>query len=301
MSLLEAHAALEGKRAVVIGGAFGVGRAVTLALAGAGVEIALCDNDEAALEEIGPLVEAAGRPALAVLADACDAQALERFYDRVEAHFGAVDIVVNVVGGVKYRDFLDTTREENADDIRRNYGYVVDSFRRAIPLIRKGGRGGSIVSFTTIEAHRGAAGYSVYAGAKAATTNFSRAMAVEFAAEGIRINIVAPDTTPARGAYSSSRPGLMSREEFERHTTGPRPQLEIYVPQKAPPAPQDLANAVLFLVSDLARTITGTVLHVDGGAMAAAGFIHWPGAGFGPAPRGPMLERWLAGEPAADA
>jgi NAD(P)-dependent dehydrogenase (short-subunit alcohol dehydrogenase family) len=299
MSLLEAHAAMQGKRAAVIGGAFGIGRAITLALADAGVDIAICDNDAAALREVTPLVEGANRRVLPVLADACDAAALDGFYDQVEAGFGALDIVVNVVGGVKYRNFLETTREENADDIRRNYGYVVDSMRRAIPLIRKGGRGGSIVSFTTIEAHRGAAGYSVYAGAKAATTNFSRAMAVEFAAEGIRINIIAPDTTPARGTYSSGQPGLLGNEEFERYAGSAGPQLGVYIPQKKPPTPKDLANAVLFLVSDLSRTITGTVMHVDGGAMAAAGFISWPDSGFSPAPQGPMLERWLAQEPPA--
>jgi 3-oxoacyl-[acyl-carrier protein] reductase len=63
--------------------------------------------------------------------------------------------------------------------IQLNYGYVLDSVRRAIPLIRKSGKGGSIINFTNIEAHRGAAMLSVYAGAKAANTNFSRAMAGE--------------------------------------------------------------------------------------------------------------------------
>jgi NAD(P)-dependent dehydrogenase (short-subunit alcohol dehydrogenase family) len=61
-----------------------------------------------------------------------------------------------------------------AADIRRNYGYVLDSTRLAVPLLRKSGRGGSIINFTTIEAHRGAAGFAVYAGAKAALTNFTR-------------------------------------------------------------------------------------------------------------------------------
>jgi NAD(P)-dependent dehydrogenase (short-subunit alcohol dehydrogenase family) len=174
---------------------------------------------------------------------------------------------------------------------------VVDSFKRAVPLIRKGGAGGSIVSFTTIEAHRGAATYAVYAGAKAATTNFSRAMAVEFAAEGIRANIIAPDTTPARGAYSSGIPGLIPKAEVEARANKTTPGLAVYIPQQMPPQVKDLANAVLFLVSDLSRTITGTVLHVDGGAMAAAGFIEWPeGAGFGPAPRGRMLQALLDSE-----
>src|SRR5438067_2409759 len=101
MSLLEAHAGLAGKRAVVVGGAGGVGRAVTLALADAGVDVAACDNDEEAVRDIVPEVEARGRRILSVLADVCDRAAFDRFWDEVESEFGAIDIVVNVAGGVK--------------------------------------------------------------------------------------------------------------------------------------------------------------------------------------------------------
>jgi 3-oxoacyl-[acyl-carrier protein] reductase len=296
MSLLKAHAALAGKTAVVVGGAGGIGRTITLALAEAGVNIASCDNDQAAAQAIVGEVEALGRRIVSVLVDVRERAAFDGFYDRVEAEFGAVDMVVNVVGGVKAKPFLETTREENEGEIRLNYGYVVDSVRRAIPLMRKTGRGGAIVNFTTIEAHRGAASYSVYAGAKAATTNFSRAVAVEFAKEGIRINVVAPDTTPARGTYSSNIPGLLSEEELGPRFESSVPGRAIYIPQRKSPQKEDLANAVLFLVSELSSTITGTVLHVDGGTSASMGFIDWPESGWGPAPRGPMLERYLAGK-----
>lgn len=157
MGLLEAHAALAGKVAVVIGGAGGIqGRAVTLALAEAGVAIATCDIDAEAVRAIVPQVEALGQRILSVHADAADAEALDRFYDRVGAEFERLDIVVNLVGSVQRSLFLDTTREQNARDIRLNYGYVIDSIRRAVPLIRRSGKGGSIINFTTIEAHRGA-------------------------------------------------------------------------------------------------------------------------------------------------
>ncbi len=85
-----------------------------------------------------------------------------------------------------------------------NYGYVIDSVRRAVPLIRSGGTGGSIINFTTIEAHRGAATYAVYAGAKAATTNFSRAMALELGADRIRVNPIAPDANPGKTSNGRS-------------------------------------------------------------------------------------------------
>lgn len=92
-----------------------------------------------------------------------------------------------------------------------NFGYVIDSVRRAIPLIRRGGRGGSIINFTTIEAFRGAASFAVYAGAKAATTNFSRALAVELGADKIRVNMIAPDTSPVKNTNRALYP-----EDLER-------------------------------------------------------------------------------------
>jgi NAD(P)-dependent dehydrogenase (short-subunit alcohol dehydrogenase family) len=291
MGLMEAQAGLAGKVAVVVGGAVDIGRAVTLALARAGVSVALCDIDEAAVRAIVPEAEALGAEVLAVPADVCDPAALDRFYDAVEARFDRLDILVNVAGGVKRMMFLETTREANARDIRLNYGYVVDSFRRAAPLIRKGGRGGAIVSFTTIEAQRGAAGFAVYAGAKAATVNFSRAMAVELAADGIRVNLIAPDTTPSRTNQQALDPAL--RAEFAKLPPETFAELlRMYVPQGAAPSQDDLADAVLFLVSDLSRTITGASLPVDGGTNASLGFIRWPyGDGFGPAPLPATLAR----------
>jgi NAD(P)-dependent dehydrogenase (short-subunit alcohol dehydrogenase family) len=291
MGLLEAHASLAGRRAVVVGGAGGIGRAVSIALAKAGIAIATCDADEQAARMIVSEIEALGQKILSVHADVRDADALDRFYDRVDAEFDGIDIVVNVVGGVKRMPFLDTTREQNAVDIRLNFGYVIDSVRRAVPLIRRGGRGGSIINFTTIESHRGAATFSVYAGAKAATTNFSRAMAVELGAEGIRVNTIAPDTTPARGSYNALSPHDLAKldelgEEALAHS------YEMYIPQKKAPTVDDLVNAVLFLASDLARAITGITLHVDGGTMAAFGWIDWPFEdGYMPAPLGGTVSR----------
>jgi NAD(P)-dependent dehydrogenase (short-subunit alcohol dehydrogenase family) len=294
MGLLEAHAGLAGKVAVVVGGCGEIqGRAITLALAKAGVAIAACDIDEEAVRTIVPEVEALGARIMTMHADVADAAALEAFYDRVEAEFDRVDIVVNLVGGVKRSLFLNTTREDNARDIRLNYGYVIDSVRRAVPLIRKGGRGGSIINFTTIEAHRGAATYAVYAGAKAATTNFSRAMAVELGAERIRVNLIAPDTSPARTSNAALYP-----QDFERLAAlgvdALQKSIEFYVPLKEATPVDDLVNGVLFLASDLSRSITGQTLHIDGGTSAALGFLDWPyGDSFMPAPLGGTLPHLL--------
>jgi len=275
MGYFDDRAGLQGKVAAVIGGASGIGEAVSLALAAAGVHVALLDLREYAVPTTVAKVRAAGLESVGVTGDACDVKVLEQFYDAVAASFGHLDILVNVAGGTLQKRFMDMDRAEHERDIRRNYGYVLDSVRLAVPLIRRSGRGGSIVNFTTIEAHRGAAGFSVYAGAKAAVTNFSRALAVELGAEGIRVNTLVPDTTPSEGNANAIPEPLRSRMA-EVPLPAMMQNLAMYIPLKAPPMPENLADGVLFLVSDLARFVTGTALHVDGGTMAAAGFLEWP-------------------------
>lgn len=294
MGLLEAHAALAGKIAIVVGGAAGfLGRGATLALAQAGVTVVCCDNDREGLAAIGPEAEALGGTVHALYADVLEPDSLDAFYDRVETDFGRADILINMAGGVRRKLFDKTGREDHARDIRLNYGYVVDSCHRALPLLRKSGNGGSILNFTTIEAHRGAATFAVYAGAKAATTNFSRALAVELGAEQIRVNCVATDTTLARASNAALAP-----EDFERLAElgedALAKSIEFYVPQKRPPSVDDVMNGVLFLASDLSRAITGTTLHIDGGTIASLGFLDWPnGDSFMPAPLGGTLKQLL--------
>lgn len=226
-------------------------------------------------------------------ADVTDPASLHAFYDRLDAEVGAADILINMAGGVRRNLFAKTTTADHARDIRLNYGYVVDSCHRALPLLGKSGNGGSIVNFTTIEAHRGAATFAVYAGAKAATTNFSRALAVELGADQIRVNCIATDTTLARASNAALAP-----EDFERLAElgddALAKSIEFYVPQKRPPSVDDVMNGILFLVSDLSRSITGTTLHIDGGTIASLGFLDWPnGDSFMPAPLGGSLKKLL--------
>jgi NAD(P)-dependent dehydrogenase (short-subunit alcohol dehydrogenase family) len=292
MGLLEAHAALSGKIAIVIGGAAGyIGEGVSLALARAGVNVIACDNDREGIAAIP--TAAAGLPGTirASYADVTEPQTLEAFFDVVEAEVGRADILLNVAGGVRRSPFDQTSRADHARDIRLNYGYVIDSCQRAIPLLRKSGNGGSIINFTTIEAHRGAATFAVYAGAKAANANFSRALAVELGADQIRVNCIALDTNLARASNSALYPEDIARMAALGEDAMAK-AMEIYVPQRRAPAVDDVINGVLFLVSDLSRSITGTTLHIDGGTIAALGWLNWPyGDGFMPAPLGGTLER----------
>ena len=294
MRLQRAGEALSGKNAVVVGGCAGhLGEAVTLALLQEGVKVIACDNDREGIEAIGGKARSMPGSLSTHFADVIVEASLDEFWDAVADQAGSVDILVNVPGGVERRLFDRTTREHHARDIRLNYDYVVQSCHRALPLLRSGDTGGSIVNFTTIEAHRGAATFAVYAGAKAAITNFSRALAVELGADMIRVNCLASDTSPARASNAA-----LAAEDFERLAAlgedALAQSIAFYVPQKRPPSVEEVVDGVLFLVSDLSRTVTGQTLHVDGGTSAAWGFLDWPeGDSFMPAPLGGSLKKLL--------
>lgn len=284
---------LAGRVAAVVGGGGGLGAAVSLALAAEGVGIAFCDVDDQASATTAAALADLGISQVGVHADATDPVQLQAFYRAVYETFDRLDIVVNVVGGVQQRPFDESTPADWESDIARNFGYVLNSIHLALPRIRAGGRGGSIINFTTIEAGRGAAGFAVYAGAKAATTNFGRALAVELAAEKIRVNSLAPDITPSQGNFKAMS---AKRRDHAAKFPGYQPQaMAVYIPMGEPPMPEHLADAILFLASDLSRFVTGGTIHVDGGTWAASGFFNWPhGDGYSPSP-GPASRDRLFG------
>jgi NAD(P)-dependent dehydrogenase (short-subunit alcohol dehydrogenase family) len=137
MGLLEAHEAMKGKFAVVIGGAAGhLGRGVSLGLAREGVRIITCDNDREGLETIVGEVEALGSTVTPIHGDVMEPASLDAFYDEVEKLTGHIDILVNVPGGVARALFENTTRASHAENIRYNYGYHIDSCARAAGAAR---------------------------------------------------------------------------------------------------------------------------------------------------------------------
>jgi len=154
--------------------------------------------------------------------------------------------------------------------------------------------GGSIINLTSIEGHRAAPGFAVYAGMKAAVTNFGRTLAVELGPDRIRVNTIAPDMVPTEGilAFQAARgeapdPGLADAG------------LRIAVPMADRGSYEDIGGCALFLASDLSRFVTGTSLHADGGTYASSGWFNWPGTGFSPVPPAPAVAATQAAPPGA--
>ena len=204
MGWFEERAGLDGTVAVVTGGAGGLGEAITLDLVANGVRVAVVDHDAAAADAIGAALADAGGDALVSVGDAREPETLGRLFDDVDGRWGRLDILVNVVGGTFRAPFTDTNPRGWDALIRTNLLHVLHACSLAIPRMRAGGRGGSIVNLTTIEAHRAAPGFAVYSAAKAAVEQFARTLAVELAEDGIRVNNVAPDITPTPNMGSIS-------------------------------------------------------------------------------------------------
>lgn len=248
---------LAGKTAVVTGGANGIGAAVSRVFAAHGAQVVLVDTDADAANSLA----AEHKGIRAVVADATDPAVAQDLAD-VEP-----DVLVNNVG-----DFLrapvmfadeDPAAWHGMAEI--NLGHAMRITHAVLPGMIERGRGGSIINMTTVEAHRGIPGHVVYATYKAALRHFTRSLALEVGKHGIRVNAVAPDLieTP-QVPY-----GRIVPEADRRHW----PQ---WAPLGGPGQPADVAGPALFLASDMARYVTGTTVHVDGGSDAAGGWFARP-------------------------
>ena len=265
MGFLEDRAGLTGKVALIAGGGGGLGRAIALDYARAGVKLVLCDKNEELLDTtVADVTAASSEAPLALLIDVRDADAMTKaFADAVE-HFGRIDVLVNVAGGTFKADFMDTNARGWDAVIRANFGWLLLSTQLAAQQMLRQGDGGSIINITSIEGHRAAPGYAVYAGMKSAVGNFARTLALELAPQGIRINNIAPDQTPTEGMPMDYVAEV----------------IQAGIPMGRQGTYEDIGSCALFLASDLSTYITGTTLHPDGGAFASAGWYNWPGIGY---------------------
>ena len=248
MVLDPSSALLTGRVAIVTGAAVGIGKAVALGLARFGADLAVCDRDEESLALTAKEIEATGRRVLTGVLDVRESRDVDEFLTRVQNEFSTVDMLVNNAGGGFNAHFLDVSEKGQDALVAENFTSVTHFIRGAVPLMTSGG---SITNITSVEAHRAAPGYAIYAAMKAAVENLTKSLALELGAQNIRVNCVAPDVIPTPGVGELGEP-------------------KTPLPIKG--HPDDVAGAVIFLASDLSRFVTGTTIHVDGGYFAAGGW-----------------------------
>ncbi|WP_455288643.1 SDR family NAD(P)-dependent oxidoreductase [Cupriavidus necator] len=254
------------KTVLVTGGGAGIGLATAQAFLEQGARVAIIEIDAQRADNARALLGKAGADVLVVQGDAADACTVRELAAQIGQRFGALDVLVNNVG-----DFLRIAKpfehyedDEIASLYTANLGHVFTVTRAMLPLLRRSA-GGSIVSVSSIEAFRGIPYCSVYGAFKAAITGFTQSLALELAPDGIRVNLIAPETTETPQVPVSQ----MVAAEHRHHV--PR-----WIPLGRFGTPQDIADGILFLASPRAAWITGTALHVNGGALAAAGWYRDP-------------------------
>ena len=256
---------IQGKVAFITGGGGGIGAATALLFAEEGARLAVVDRDEAsadaaAAEIRGRLPSADVMPMAADLSD--EAQA-KRAVDAAAAHFGGLDILVNVAGIRVYGALADAEPDSWDSILAVNLMATVHCCRAAIPLLRSRG-GGSIVNVSSVFGVTGRAGMGQYDVTKAAVVSLSRTLAIEEVGNGIRVNAVCPGPTITPFHIERAKARGVSEEELRR--TGAQHTL-----MKRWAEPREVAHTILFLAGDESSFVTGTALVVDGGASAAAG------------------------------
>ncbi len=266
MGWFEERSGLAGTVAVVTGGGGGLGEVIVRDLSANGVRVATVDVDPVGVDRIGTLPDVE-----AMHGDVRDAEVLERLFSKVDERWGRLDTLVNVVGGTFRAEFTASTPKGWDSLLRTNLVHVLQACSLAVPRMRAGGVGGSIVNLTTIECHRAAPGYAVYSAAKAAVEQFARSLAVEVAPDGIRVNNVAPDFTPTPNMERMAAPGssLIGDEV-----------IGVGIPMGRSGQPTEVSGCVVFLASGLSSYVTGTTIHPDGGTFASSGWFNWPGSGW---------------------
>ncbi|MCP4567727.1 MAG: glucose 1-dehydrogenase [FCB group bacterium] len=245
---------LKDKVALVTGGSRGIGRAVVLAFAREGADVIINYRaDKKSAEETARMAVEQGSRAVICQADVSDRDQTFAMVDQAIKDFGRIDIVVNNAGLWEYNP-IDTMTEEN---LKRTIDTnILGSFyplMAAIPHMKKQ-RSGVIINISSTAGQRGEAFHSPYAASKGAVISLTKSLAVELADFNIRVNCVAPGWVET----DMSRPSLQG-DDAEKVTR--------QIPLGRVGRPEELAEPVLFLASDMATFITGEILNVNGGAV----------------------------------
>jgi 3-oxoacyl-[acyl-carrier protein] reductase len=255
---------LKGKVAVITGPAKGMGRAVTLAFAAEGVNLALAGRDTAAIEPVAAEARALGVAAIVVPCNLTDSAQTTALSQATLRDFGRIDILVNVAGGSGPigKTGWETTPEEFDDIVQLNMKGCFNTMRAVLPAMIAQ-KGGKVINVGGTFGMRGRAGRMAYSASKWGLRGITKSFALEAGPHNININCVAPGMVDGPRfrekvcANMARQLGITLEQAMERHAAD-------YAMRRVT-VDADVANACLFLASDVSRQITGADLPVDGG------------------------------------
>jgi NAD(P)-dependent dehydrogenase (short-subunit alcohol dehydrogenase family) len=250
---------LEGRVALVTGGASGIGRATALLFASQGAAVAVADLDEAEAGVVLRQILAAGGQGIALRCDVSQAADCQRAVRKTVDELGRLDILFNNAGIIRRADVLVTTEEEWDRVMAVNLKSVFLMSKYAIPVMAQAG-GGVIVNTASGWGLKGGHNAAAYCASKAAVVNLTRAMALDHGVHNIRVNCVCPGDTDT-GMLRHEAQQLGTPEGAFLAEAADRPLQRIGTPE-------EIAQAVLYLASDASSFVTGAALVVDGGGLA---------------------------------
>ena len=241
---------------LITGALSGIGRAAAVAFAKKGAKVVVAGRRDDAGESLAEELRSLGSEAEFVNADVRDEDEVRALVDKTVARFGRLDVAVNNAGTEgQLGPITDQTAETYAATFDTNVLGVILSIKHEVRAMQAQGSG-NIINISSTLGHEGAAGASVYVGSKHAVEGISKSVALELVKSGIRVNVVAPGTTDT--------------DMVTRFTGTPENKagLAATVPMERLGLPEEIADAIVFIASDEASYITGTVLNVDGGLTA---------------------------------
>jgi NAD(P)-dependent dehydrogenase (short-subunit alcohol dehydrogenase family) len=250
---------LEGRVAMVTGAASGIGRGIAFRLAQMGARVAVLDKNAEGAASAVASIEQSGGHGLAVACDVRSRPDCRRATEQTVASFGRIDILCNNAGLIVRKNAVDLSEEEWDTVVDGTLKSVYLLSHEVLPHMLRAG-GGSIVNTGSGWSLKGGPKAVAYCAAKAGVQNLTRAMAIDHGRDGIRVNCVCPGDVDTEMLASECRQLGESREQFMKDAAN-RPLGRVGTPE-------DVANAVLFLASDMSKWITGACLVVDGGGLA---------------------------------
>jgi NAD(P)-dependent dehydrogenase (short-subunit alcohol dehydrogenase family) len=246
---------LDGRTAIVTGASRGIGAATARALAAAGASVALAARDADALEQIAQEIATAGGRALAVPTDIAEPAAIEQLVARTVDEFGGLDIAFNNAagGGHPPTPLTEVAMEDFDSALAINLRGTFLCMKYEIPAMLDGG-GGAIVNMASTAGLEAVGGLAAYVSSKHGIVGVTKVAALEYAARGVRVNVVAP--------------GPILTEQLVRAGAAAQQGAAQAVPMRRVGEPEEVASTVVWLCGDGASFITGAVVPIDGGKMA---------------------------------
>lgn len=251
---------LEGKVALITGGSRGIGAATAAAFAGAGADVVVTSRKLADLEAVAKAVEKHGRRSMAVATHVGRMDQIRDLVEKVRTEFGRIDILVNNAGTSIASMAIDV--EEKAWDSLMNTNLKGAFFlSQAVARIMKETGGGTIINVSSVNGYSPVSPTCTYAISKAALTMVTKSLAKEWADFNIRVNAIAP------GAVETRLLNAIWHDRSEAEAQRIKDQLSQSIPLKRIGAPEEIANAMIFLASDASSYMTGQTIVVDGGSL----------------------------------